>query len=90
MSPDSQRNLNAELLVELRRCNDLMERQIANHRNWRLAFRNGLVAGLGTILGMTVLVSILVSALKPFKKLETLGPMIDRLDQTLQERNRPR
>ncbi len=71
----------AELTAEIRR---LREQQ----RNWKLAMRNALLSGLGGVLGATVVVSLLLFTLRPFRQIEMLGPMIDRLDQTLQQRQR--
>ncbi len=68
----------SDLTVEIHR--------LANQqRSWKIALRNGLMAGLGGVLGATVLVSILVYTLQPFRKLEGLGPVIERLDRTLKQ-----
>jgi hypothetical protein len=77
-----------ELIEALRRFTEVMERQLAQQRSWKLALRNGLLAGLGGVIGATVVVSILISIMQPFRGLEAVGPMIDRLDLTLRQSNR--
>ena len=77
-----------DLESSLKRLADLTEKQIHQQRDWKLALRNGLLAGLGGVLGATVVVSILLFILQPFKRLEGLGPVLDRLDTTLKQSNR--
>jgi len=72
-----------ELVEAISRFTAVMERQIAQQRDWKLSLRNGLLAGLGGVLGATVVVSILVWVMQPFRRLQAVGPMIDRLDSTL-------
>jgi hypothetical protein len=77
-----------ELLEAIRNLTKVMERQLEQQRSWRLALRNGLLAGLGGLLGATVVVSILVAVMQPFRRLEAIGPMIDRLDDSLKQTHR--
>ncbi len=65
-----------------------MERQLAQQWSWKLALRNGLLAGLGGVIGATVVVSILIAVMQPFRQFDAIGPMIDHLDSTLQQSNR--
>ena len=66
----------------------LVDRQLAQQRDWKLAFRNGLLAGLGGVIGATVVVSLVVAILQPFRSLQAVGPMIERLDTVLKQNNR--
>lgn len=77
-----------ELVDAINRCIAVIEIQTAQQRSWKLALRNGLLAGLGGVLGATVVVSILISVTQPFRRLEAIGPMIDRLDTALRQPNR--
>ena len=69
----------------LRHFSELIEKQLAQQRDWRLAFRNGLLAGLGGVIGATVVVSIIIAITQPFRRLDAVGPLIDRLDATLRQ-----
>ena len=72
------------LLEELRRVNDLTAELIRVRKDWKIAFRQGLLAGLGGVIGATVLVSVLIWMLQPLKKLEILKPTLDRIAQQLE------
>jgi tetrahydromethanopterin S-methyltransferase subunit F len=72
-----------QMVEELRKSNDLLREQIRISRDWRIPLRNGLASGLGTVIGATLLVSILLGVLKPFEKIETLGPGLERLAEEI-------
>ena len=74
-----------ELLIVMNNLSAQIERLANQQRDWRISFRNGILAGLGGVIGATLVVSILVSVLQPFKRLEAFGPMIERLDSTLRK-----
>ncbi|MBS1706230.1 MAG: hypothetical protein JST40_10175 [Armatimonadetes bacterium] len=76
------------LAQELRELNRLLQIQIEHQQSWKLALRNGLLAGLGGVLGATVVVSLLLAVLKPFKSLDALGPVIDKLDRSIENGRR--
>jgi hypothetical protein len=75
-----------QLVRQLEVTNRTLDKLIAVQSDWRLALRMGLISGLGTVLGATVLVSLVVWALQPLKRLEFLKPSLDRIAQQL-ERN---
>ena len=77
-----------ELLTAVTRLTLAIEKQVAMQRDWKLSLRNGLLAGLGGVIGATVIVSILISIMQPFKRLERVGPLIERLDDTLSRTNK--
>ena len=79
---DRPENYN-DLLKALSELSVEVQRLSKQQRDWRISLRNGILAGLGGVLGATVVVSVLGYVLQPFKKLEGIGPMIDRLDSTL-------
>lgn len=76
---------NQDLIDAINRCTAMIRLQTAQQRSWKLALRNGLLAGLGGVLGATVVVSILISITQPFRRLDAIGPMIDRLDASLRQ-----
>lgn len=79
---------NDELIDTLRMLASEVAKQTLQQRDWRLPFRNGVLAGLGGVLGATIVVSLIVYVLQPFKQFEAFGPMIERLDRTLQRSSR--
>lgn len=82
---DNQKSVE-DLVRQLEATNRALDRLISVQTDWRLALRMGLMSGLGTVLGATVLVSVVVWALQPLKRLEFLKPSLDRIAQQL-ERN---
>ena len=60
----------------LERQNLLMERQLANDSNWKQKLLYGMLAGLGSFLGATLVVSVALWLLQPFKDLK---PTLDQL-----------
>jgi hypothetical protein len=77
-----------ELIEAINRFTTVIEKQAAQQRDWKLALRNGLLAGLGGVIGATVVVSILVWIIQPFRRLDAIGPMIDHLDTALRQTNK--
>jgi hypothetical protein len=74
------------LAEEIKRGNDLTAELIRLQRNWRLVFWRGMLAGLGGVIGATLLVSVLLWALQPFKRLEVFKPTLDRIAQELERK----
>lgn len=77
-----------ELLEALRNLSAQLERQTKMQKDWRFHLRNGVFAGLGGVIGATVVVSIVLTVLQPFKQLQQIGPLIERLDHTLRQNRR--
>ena len=78
--------IQTDLLRELKRSNELIATFVRNQTSWKLALRQGMVVGLGGVLGATLLVSLLIAMLQPFKRLEILKPTLDRIAQELERR----
>lgn len=68
-----------ELERLLREQNSLIRRQIKDNNNWGLILLRGMVMGLGTAIGATVILSLAIYALKPLQAIEPLRPAVDRL-----------
>lgn len=73
------------LLAAVKQLSSRIETLTAQQRDWKIALRNGVLAGLGGVLGATLVVSALIYFLQPFKSIEAFGPMIERLDSTLKK-----
>ena len=56
-----------------------IERQIQIATDWKLALRTGIIIGFGTTIGAAILVSVLITVLKPFEKTVIIGPALERL-----------
>lgn len=80
---------NEEWVNLLRRNNELLAERNRLMSDWKLAARNGLIAGFAGAVGATMIVSILLAALKPFEKVDALRPAIERIADDL-NRNRPK
>ena len=72
------------LIQELRRMNALLEQQVRYHRSWKLPLRNGVIAGFGGVIGATLVVSLLVAALKPLRSIPALAPALQRIATALE------
>lgn len=86
MDPESSGQSSAELLAELKQANLLLAKYVYNQRSWKLAFRQGLLTGLGATVGATLLVSLLLWILQPLKHLEFLKQPLDKISQELEKR----
>ncbi len=74
-----------ELVAQLKRQNELLERQIAVLTSWKIPLRNGLLAGLAGAVGVSLLVGILTTVLKPF---EHIAPWLERVTNALEKPRR--
>lgn len=54
----------------LERQNLLLERQLANEANWKQKLLYGMLAGLGSFIGATLVVSVALYLLQPFMDLK--------------------
>jgi len=74
------------LSSQIERLNTLLEKQ--NRRlGWQGSLRAGLLIGLGSVVGATVLVSLLALFLRPFANVEFFRPYVE---QTLKDLDRDR
>lgn len=88
MNPEETKTPEELLAWEIHRSNELMVQMVKNQTDWTLSLRNGLLTGLGTVIGATVLVSLLVWLLQPFRQLQFLKDPLDRIATQLEERNK--
>lgn len=70
-----------DLLDELRHTNELLSEQIRIQKNWRIALRNGVIGGLGGVLGATVVAAALFALLRPALERIGLENLIERGSQ---------
>ena len=86
VDPASHRDESVQraLLAELQRSNALTAELIRVHKDWRLSLRQGLLTGLGGVIGATVLVSLLIWAIQPLKQLQPLKDPLDRIAAQLE------
>lgn len=91
MDQKKEQDLRDEQLRLLKEHNLLIRRQIKDNNNWTLIFLRGMVMGLGTAIGATVILSLALYALKPLQTIEPLKPAIERLVNTIDklEKHRP-
>jgi len=82
--------MDEELIKALDRNTVAIERRTLQASDWKVALRNGLLAGLGGVLGATLVVSLLIWILQPFKEFGPLKPTLDRLTEALEQNNRSR
>jgi hypothetical protein len=73
-----------DLISEMRRMNKLLEQQVRFQKSWKLPLRNGLIAGFGGVLGATLVVSMLLAAIKPLRSVPALAPALDRIATALE------
>lgn len=62
---------------------DLLEELIRQRQDWKLIIRNGLLMGLASVIGATVVVALLVQVLKPFEQISELKPYLEKISRQL-------
>lgn len=73
------------LTKALNRHSDLLERQIRLSLDWRITFRNALLAGAGGVIGAALIGSLMIWILKPFESIGPLKPTLDRIARALEK-----
>lgn len=86
MDDDNLESVRQSWIEELKRANDLTAELIRVQKDWRLSIWRGILTGLGGAIGATLLVSVLLWALQPLKRLEVFKPTLDRIAQELERR----
>ncbi|MEQ1934576.1 MAG: hypothetical protein ABL962_11990 [Fimbriimonadaceae bacterium] len=86
MENENVEALQTEWLKELKRGNDLTAELLRVQKDWKHALRQGMIAGLGGAIGATLLVSFMLSLLKPFQRLEVFKPSLERIAEQLERR----
>lgn len=74
--PENPEERAKEMLKEMREMNRLLKLNAATMGEFRYRFFGGLYQGLGTVIGATVVIAIIVRILARLATLETLGPYI--------------
>ena len=81
-------SVTAEMLAKLETLNAHMATRVKQTESPWLAVRNGMLAGLGGVLGATVVVGLLIAFLRPFERLNYVGPTLERLTRQLEKNDR--
>lgn len=87
LQPEEDRELRQQILSELQMLNILTAKRVGQQNNAWLALRNGLLAGMGGVVGAALLGALLISLLKPFEGLAPIRVALERLSK--QESARP-
>lgn len=66
--------------------NDLLQEWHENQRSFRKRFIAGMWTGFGTVIGATVVVSLLVLALRPLGSINWISPIVNRVIDDLETR----
>ena len=79
---------NRELLEEMKRLTEAVEAQTKFLRDWRMPARNAAIASIAGVLTATLGVSILLQIFQPFKNIEALRPLIEKVSDALDQDGR--
>ncbi len=83
-APSEERSETAELIHQIKTQNELLRSQIRYLSSWRIRIAHGLLFGLGSFLGATILVSMAAYVLKPLLSIELFRPAIEQVIQDLE------
>lgn len=67
------------LVEEIKKLRETIERDIVYRKNWRVPLRNGMLIGLGSAIGATLLFSLVFRILQPLKEVTFLREAIESL-----------
>ncbi len=74
------------LTQRMEKQNEIMAAYLKNQSTFRARFVAGLWTGFGTVLGATVLVSLLILLLKPLSHVDFISPIVNRVIDALETR----
>jgi hypothetical protein len=60
---------------------------IDRNKMYKTSFIKGIVTGLGGVIGATIVVALLIWVLSLFNRLPLIGPLTDRIENTVQTGN---
>lgn len=86
MQPTEPEPVIEELCRRLEETNALLKLHLDLAQNWKIRLRNGLLTGLGGVIGATLLVSIILGVIRPLQGLDRLGPILERLERDIDQR----
>lgn len=76
---------NDPLIEALGRNSELLAMRLKYDKDWRMPLRNGILAGFGGVIGATLVVSLVLWILQPFRTFEPLKGTLDRLSTALEQ-----
>ncbi len=85
--PDLQQAIE-KLTTQVEAQNKLLKEFVESQTHFGKRLIAGLWTGLGTVLGATVVVSLLILILKPLAQVDWVGPIVNRVIDSL-DRRRP-
>jgi len=74
----------AKLAEAMRQSTAAIERQVRALKSWWLPLRNGVLFGLGGVIGATLVVSIIVAVVKPLERIAPIAPLLARIANDLE------
>lgn len=77
-----------KLTTQVEAQNKLLAEFVASQTHFGRRLVSGLWTGLGTVLGATVVVSLLIVVLRPLAQVDWVGPIVNRVIDSL-DRRRP-
>ncbi len=57
---------------------------IDRNKTYKMSFLKGIAAGVGSVVGATIVVAILLWVLNFFEQVPLVGPLTDKLQQTVE------
>lgn len=84
--PPKLEDLLADLTTEIKKQNVILKEWHENQRSFKKRFVAGLWTGLGTVIGATVMVSLLVLMLRPLGNINWISPIVNRVIEDLETR----
>ena len=82
---EAEKTVEERLAEALEQNNRLLKRLNHHVGDWKWLLFRGILVGFGSVVGATIVVSLLVSILQPFTAFEGLGPAIERLSDELSQ-----
>lgn len=73
------------LTQELRTQNEALQKLASAFASFKIRFLMGIVTGLGTVIGATVVVSLLAFLLRPLANAEVIGPFIGDIIESVED-----
>jgi hypothetical protein len=84
--PPAETNESHSLEVQLRQTNELLSAMVKWQSNPWNRLKMGILTGVGTVVGATLVVSLLVLLVKPLQNVSWVGPVVKEIVRELESR----